>query len=30
MPEENVETVRIALRALDQRDDDGYLRIASP
>jgi ketosteroid isomerase-like protein len=28
--EENVETVRMALRALDRRDVDGYLRIASP
>ena len=30
MSEENVETVRTALRALDQRDVDGYLRVASP
>lgn len=30
MSEENVETVRIALRALDQRDVDAYLRVASP
>src|SRR5205814_287249 len=30
MSEENVEIVRIALRALDQRDVEGYLRVASP
>jgi ketosteroid isomerase-like protein len=30
MSEENVETVRIALRALDQRDVEGYLGVASP
>jgi ketosteroid isomerase-like protein len=30
MSEQNVETVRIALSALDQRDVDGYLRVASP
>jgi hypothetical protein len=30
MSEENVETVRIALRALHQRDVDGYLRVAAP
>jgi NAD(P)-dependent dehydrogenase (short-subunit alcohol dehydrogenase family) len=30
MSEENVGTVRMALRALDQRDVDGYLRVASP
>ena len=29
-PEQIVETVRIALSALDQRDVDGYLRVASP
>jgi ketosteroid isomerase-like protein len=30
MSQENVEIVRIALRALDQRDVDAYLRVASP
>jgi ketosteroid isomerase-like protein len=30
MSKENVETVRTALRALDQRDVEGYLRVASP
>ena len=30
MSEENVEIVRIALRALDQRDVEAYLRVASP
>jgi ketosteroid isomerase-like protein len=30
MSEENVAIVRVALRALDQRDVEGYLRVASP